>query len=192
MGAERTIERLSRGRRSDKHVKTIRLDERVYNKLIQICDIYKNDRTEDGIESTIESMIDSLFDFESFVKIHTSISIIDLKNTFDNNEFISRLEEEMCRERVVSYPVRILVKDDYGSRTSISTESSDTGKFYKITIDLNTLLSYISNSGDLFHYVSSNVQDIPLFEKKYIGNIIYELSKRYVIACIKEFLERDV
>lgn len=192
MGAERTIERLSRGRRSDKHVKTIRLDERVYNKLIQICDIYKNDRTEDGIESTIESMIDSLFDFESFVKIHTSISIIDLKNTFDNNEFIIRLEEEMCRERVVSYPVRILVKDDYGSRTSISTESSDTGKFYKITIDLNTLLSYISNSGDLFHYVSSNVQDIPLFEKKYIGNIIYELSKRYVIACIKEFLERDV
>ena len=192
MGAERTIERLSRGRRSDKHVKTIRLDERVYNKLIQICDIYKNDRTEDGIESTIESMIDSLFDFESFVKIHTSISIIDLKNTFDNNEFISRLEEEMCRERVVSYPVKILVKDDYGSRTSISTESSDTGKFYKITIDLNTLLSYISNSGDLFHYVSSNVQDIPLFEKKYIGNIIYELSKRYVIACIKEFLERDV
>lgn len=192
MGAERTIERLSRGRRSDKHVKTIRLDERVYNKLIQICDIYKNDRTEDGIESAIESMIDSLFDFESFVKIHTSISIIDLKNTFDNNEFISRLEEEMCRERVVSYPVRILVKDDYGSRTSISTESSDTGKFYKITIDLNTLLSYISNSGDLFHYVSSNVQDIPLFEKKYIGNIIYELSKRYVIACIKEFLERDV
>ena len=192
MGAERTIERLSRGRRSDKHVKTIRLDERVYNKLIQICDIYKNDRTEDGIESTIESMIDSLFDFESFVKIHTSISIIDLKNTFDNNEFIIRLEEEMCRERVVPYPVRILVKDDYGSRTSISTESSDTGKFYKITIDLNTLLSYISNSGDLFHYVSSNVQDIPLFEKKYIGNIIYELSKRYVIACIKEFLERDV
>lgn len=188
MSSEGIIKRLATDR---EETKDITISKKVYDKLIEMCDVYDHSRTEDGISATINDMIDSMYDFESCLKIHPDIMVADVDKVFKDSSTMFFVERIINQEMII--PKHVLVRVNYNrdyTRTEVAmTHPKDGNTYCVVTINDLTLQLYISACYYPRYIYASKLLNADKYKDALKKHIIVTFMIRYIRECIKNFVK---